>query len=179
MIIDVPERDVPLIQVDSLKEKGRAGNLVAIQIPALKDTLGIPDFKGTMTLRASALDPITRTMRCEIHVPNKAEYLKPQMTGSATVLLAERKGMVLPSTALVRNGSKMEVYYVADPTGNPPKGIVKRVEVQLGLDDGQRVEIISSSLTGREQIIRKGSGILRAGDYAIAVPTQAEAPDEK
>lgn len=171
VLIDVPERDVPLIKVAAFKEKNGPGNPVTITIPALQETLGISEFKGHVTLTASSLDPVTRTMRCEIHVPNASELLKPQMTGSANVLLAERTAMTLPSTALVRSNNRVEVYYVADPTGSPPKGIIKRMEVQLGLDTGRRVEIISN-LSGREQIIRKGSGVLRAGDYAIAVPTK-------
>jgi HlyD family secretion protein len=172
VLIDVPERDVPFIKVDSLKDKEIRGNPVTIHIPALQEAVRISEFKGTLTLRAAALDPVTRTMRCEVHLANKEDYLKHQMTGSATVLLAERNVMTLPSSALVRNGAKVEIYYLADPAGNPPKGIVKRMEVQLGLDDGQRVEVISASLTGREQVVRKGVGLVRAGDYAIAVPAQ-------
>jgi HlyD family secretion protein len=174
VIIDVPERDVPLITVDSPKDKASRGNHVIIEIPALQKALGIGELSATVSLRASALDPVTRTMRCEILLTNKSQLLKPQMTGTATVLLAERKGTTLPSSALVRNGPKVEIYYVAEPSGNPLKGIVKRTEVQLGLDDGQRVEILGNSLTGREHVIRKGSGMLRAGDYAIAVPVLPE-----
>jgi HlyD family secretion protein len=179
VLIDVPERDVPFIKVDSLTDKETLGNAVTVQIPALREAVGIGEFKGTVTLRASALDPVTRTMRCEVHLPNKEEYLKHQMTGSATILLAERNVMTLPSSALVRNGSVVEIYYVGDPTGSPPKGIVKRMEVELGLDNGQRVEVISANLTGREQVVRKGGGLVRAGDYAIAVPAPARASNGK
>ena len=43
----------------------------------------------TVTLTAAALDPVTRTMRTEIHVPNRKGLLKSQMSGTATVVLEE------------------------------------------------------------------------------------------
>src|SRR5262249_34844249 len=132
------------------------------------------------TFMASALDPVTRTMRAEMHLDNvgstadgKVGLLKPQMTGTAKVTLAVRKAFVVPASALVRTGNKMEIYIVADPAPRDPKrGTVKRLEVQLGIDDGQRVEIRSDRLVGGEYVIVKGAGILRPGDQVIAVPAR-------
>ncbi len=169
VLIDIPERDVPYITMDGPEQKG---NAVEIHIPALQEKLGDEKLSGTITLKAEALDPVTRTMRAEIHLDNTKGLLKPNMTGTAEVVLARRQGFTVPASALVRTGNKVEVYYVADPAGDPPRGLVKRIEVQLGLDDGQRVEIKSDKwkLTGKEWIIAKGSGVIRAGDPAVSVP---------
>jgi multidrug efflux pump subunit AcrA (membrane-fusion protein) len=86
------------------------------------------------------------------------------------VTLAAREAFSVPSSALVRTGSKMEIYVVADPTGEPAKGTVKRLEVQTGLDTGLRVEIKGDILTGRELVIVRGAGVLRPGDQVIAIP---------
>ena len=176
VLLDIPERDVPLIHPDDPK---RPGNSVIVNIPALHEIKPDMHFKGThskqptVTLMARALDPVTRTMRTEVHLLNEG-YLKPQMTGTASVLLDERKAMTIPSTALVRVGNRVEVFYIADAKGNPPRGVVKSKEVLLGLDDGLRVEILGNKLTGNELIIRKGNGVVRTGEQAIAIEPKEE-----
>ena len=122
---------------------------------------------------AAALDPITRTMRVELHLDNKLGLFRPQMTGTAQVVLAVREAYTVPASALVRAGNKTEIYLVTDITGDPPRGTVKRVEVNVGIDDGLRVEIRSEVLTGRELVIAKGAGVLRLGDQVIAVPAMS------
>jgi len=176
VLLDIPERDVPLIHPDDPK---KPGNSVIVNIPALHEIKPDMHFKGihskqpTVTLMARALDPVTRTMRTEVHLLNEG-YLKPQMTGTASVLLDERKAMTIPSTALVRVGNRVEVFYIADAKGNPPRGVVKSKEVLLGLDDGIRVEILGKKLTGNELIIRKGNGVVRTGEQAIAIEPREE-----
>jgi HlyD family secretion protein len=170
VILDIPERDVPYLRA------GKNGNLVHLMIPALKDVAGARDLAGTVTLIAAALDPVTRTMRAEMHLDNnvggKVGVLRPQMTGTAQVILAAREALTVPSSALVRSGSKMEIYIVADPVGSPARGTLKRLEVQTGLDDGLRVEIKNDSLSGRELVVVKGAGVLRPGDQVLAIPAR-------
>jgi RND family efflux transporter MFP subunit len=177
VILDVPERDVPRIRVKGKPSPSAEGNPVVVHVPALEDVVPRGEFKGTVTLRASALDPATRTMRTEVHLPNPKGYLRPQMTGTAAILLDERKdALTIPSSALVRDGSKMMVYYLADLTGSPPRGTVRKVEVEIGLDDGRRVEV-RRGLTEGMQVITKGAGVVRSGDHAIAAPArQVEGP---
>lgn len=166
VILDIPERDVPFFRA------GSDANKVELQIPALKEIGGADKIQGTITRMASALDPVTRTMRAEIHLENKLGLLKPQMTGTAHVTLAVREALTVPASALVRAGNKTEIYLVTDVAGDPPRGTVKRIEVQVGIDDGLRVEIRSEALTGRELVIVKGAGVLRPGDQVIAVPVR-------
>src|SRR5205807_3627522 len=100
--------------------------------------------------------------------------LRPGMYGKATVLLEERYDVLtVPSTALVRRGDKVELFYVAEASGEPRRGIVRRVAVDLGLDDGRRVEI-RGDLNGKDLIIAKGNGVQREGDTVIAVPAPVE-----
>jgi RND family efflux transporter MFP subunit len=175
VLLDVPERDVPYL----IAGGNGKGNRVELEVPVLRDALGQQRFVGTVTLTATAIDPVTRTMRTEVHLDqgqdSKVAFLRPQMTGTATVVLAERKAMTVPSSALVRVGSRVEVYYVGELSGDPPRGVVKNAEVQLGIDDGKRVEIRSERLTGRELIIVKGSGVIHVGDQVIPVPARVEA----
>jgi RND family efflux transporter MFP subunit len=171
VLIDAPERDVPFLTMDNGDAKG---NPVELDIPALDELRGGKPITATVTLIAKALDPVTRTMRTEIHLDNKDGVLRPEMTGTARVKLAERAARTVPASALVRSGSKMEILVVADAKGSPPRGVVKAIDVQIGLDDGQRVEIRRDRLTGREltgkeMVIIKGAGVIRAGDEVIAI----------
>ena len=175
VVLDVPERDVPYLRA------GPDGNPVRVRIPALKESADTEDVFGAVTLLSSALDPVTRTMRTEIHLDNKVGdkvgLLRPQMTGTAYMTLAARDAITVPSSALVRTGDKMEIFIVADTAGDPIKGTLKRVEVRTGLDDGLRVEIRpkddkGDNLTGQLVVI-KGAGVLRPGEQVIAVPAKA------
>jgi multidrug efflux pump subunit AcrA (membrane-fusion protein) len=95
------------------------------------------------------------------------------MYGTATVLLEERYNVLtVPATALVRRGAKVEVYHVAGAQGEPLKGELQRLEVELGLDDGKLVEV-RRGLTGNELIVLRGNGVLRGEDKVVAVPERA------
>lgn len=169
VLVDIPERDVPLVNAtEQNPNPDGKGDPVELRLPAL----GARIFTGHITRMASALDPATRTMRAEVHLENRDGVLRSGMYGTALVTLDEHdSALTVPSTALVRRGDKVEVFYVADPSGDPPRGVAKRIQVELGLDDGKRVEI-RSGLTGKELIIAKGNGVVREGDTVVAVSPQ-------
>jgi RND family efflux transporter MFP subunit len=166
VLLDIPERDIPLVNsAEQNPNPDGKGDPVVLQFPALRGL----EFAGHVTRLAAALDPATRTMRAEVHLDNREGYLRPGMYGTASVTLDERDYVLtVPSTALVRRGKSVEVFYVANPAGEPPRGVVQRAEVELGLDDGRRVEI-RNGLTGKEWVIAKGNGVVREGDTVIAV----------
>lgn len=172
VLVDIPERHVPLVNAREQKpnENGQ-GDQVTLRIPALHEAEDEGEFTGTICRIASALDPATRTMRAEVHIPNPKGQLRPGMQGTAVVLLDERYDVLtVPSTALVRGrNNRVEVFIVVDPSGDPPRGMTRRVPVELGLDDGRRVQI-RKGLKGTERVVAKGNGVVREGEVVIAVP---------
>lgn len=170
VILDIPERDVPYI-VPAVPG-GFGGSSAEVTIPAVQEVSPGRTYVGRISVIAAALDPVTRTMRAEVHLDNVKGLLRPQMTGTATVTLAERSGYTVPSSALVRQGDKMLIFHVADVSGEPPVGVTARMEVQLGLDDGERAEIVRPELSGRELIIVKGNGVVQTGQRVIPVPAR-------
>ena len=62
-------------------------------------------------------------------------------------------------------------FVISGLSGDPPRGTVRRVPVELGLDDGKRAEI-RKGLDGSERVIAKGNGVVREGDTVIAVPVR-------
>jgi multidrug efflux pump subunit AcrA (membrane-fusion protein) len=125
-----------------------------------------------VTRIGEALDPNTRTMRTEVHLDNADGLLRSGMSGTATLLLEERYDVLtVPATALVRRGNKVEVFHIAGASGEPPVGVAERAEIDLGLDDGRRVEV-RGGLSGKELVIVKGNGVVRAGEKAVTVPAR-------
>jgi RND family efflux transporter MFP subunit len=171
VLLDMPERHVPLAAVGRPRTEGMRDPVV-LRIPALRDAVPNGEFTGTVARIATAVDPNTRTMRAEVHLDNSTGLLRPGMYGTASLHLEDRiEALMIPATALVRREGRTFVYYVDEITGDPPRGVVKRAEVELGIDDGRRVEIRNDrAFRGDEQIIAKGNGVVRQGDTVIPVP---------
>jgi len=180
VLVDIPERDIPLVNATEQNPNPNGkGDEVRVHIDALREAVPGGEFVGTITRVSSALDANTRTMRAEVELENKGRHLRPGMTGTATVFLEERYNVLtVPSTALVRRDRFVDIYYVADVHGKPPRGVVKRVEnVELGLDDGKRVEI-RRGLKGDEHIIIKGNGVVHRDTEVFAVDKGSAAPQD-
>lgn len=171
VVLDIPERDVPLVNAtEQNPNTDGLGDPVVLRIPALRNTAKNGEFPGNVTRLASALDPVTRTMRVEVHIENRDGLLRPGMFGTATVFLDPGYNRrVIPSTALIRRPDGIEVYCVTDITGDPPRGIVRAAQIELGLDNGLWVEA-RSGLPEKAMVIAKASSVIREGDTVIPVP---------
>jgi RND family efflux transporter MFP subunit len=176
VLIDVPQRDVPYInsREQNPNPDGR-GDPVDLRMPVLNpSTKNNGEFRGFITRISRSLDPVTRTMRAEIEMDNPSGQLDPGMYGTALVLVEDRSNVLtVPAAALVRRGEGMvEVYHVvvdeAGRQGDERRGVLRRIPVVLGIDDGKEVEI-RDGLKGDELIVARGNGSMRADDRVIAV----------
>jgi membrane fusion protein (multidrug efflux system) len=133
VLVDVPEGEVRFAQT---------GTHADVQFDALP---GI-SVKATISRTAGALDPILRTMRVELDVPNPQLIIYPGMFARVE-LGVERKpnAIVIPSKAvtMLQNHS-----YVFVDLG----GTAKKVPVTVGTSDGDWCEA-ASGLQGDEHII--------------------------
>jgi RND family efflux transporter MFP subunit len=170
VLLDIPERFVPLVNADDHNpNKNGRGDRATVRIPSLNEH--VPDglFVGTITKLGNALDPVARTMRVEVHLDNKTGHLRPGMFGTATVWLEDLNDVVtIPSTALVRRDGVLCVYCVKVDKGDTGRGRVRVRPVNLGVDDGKRVQV-KDGLHPGELIIAKGNGVIHEGDEVFAV----------
>lgn len=187
VLIDIPQHDVQHINAEEDADSlGKSADTVIIRIPELSEVVPKGEFRGKVTRRSKALDPVTRTMRAEVELDNKAGHLQPGMYGEAELILDERQNVLtIPTTALLpaprapaRGKGAVGVYMVTNPQGVPARGTLELVEVARGLDDGERVEVRGIlkggkviPLKGKELIVAKGSGVLRQGDEVQALPS--------
>ena len=181
VLIDIPQRDVPLLNTrDDPNKSDQKGDPVTIRIPALaaiKGHTGV--IESNVTRSSRALDPVTRTMRAEIELDNPDGHLRPGMYGSATVLIENLSSvMTIPSTCLVRQGEGLvSVYRVANPAyeGDEIRGVLELVPVYLGIDDSKQVQLIpgpkGEMLKGDELIVERATGVMRAEETVLAIPS--------
>jgi RND family efflux transporter MFP subunit len=94
-------------------------------------------FTGTITRHPNALSPDTRTMLVEVDLANEGQILYPGMYATAEFTINASTGPpMVPDDALVfRNGKT----YVPVVRNNQ----LHLVEVTLGYDNGQTVEVLS------------------------------------
>jgi len=152
ILIEVVEKDVPLIQVGQKSE---------VRAEAYPDRV----FEGTVTRVVQALNRATRTMTIEVDLPNKDHVLKGGMFARVEVLVGtHRNAIQIPIDAVSRLEDSQYVYIVRE-------GKAQRVPVEIGVRDENRVEI-TKGLAGLEQVIISGKDLVHEG-----APVQTQAAD--
>jgi membrane fusion protein (multidrug efflux system) len=142
-LIEVVEKDVPLIQI---------GQKAEVRAEAYPERA----FEGTVTRVVHALNRQTRTMTVEVDLPNKDHHLKGGMFARVEVLVGtHRHAIQIPSDALTRLDELQYVYVVKD-------GQALQVPVVIGDRVGSRIEIVKG-LVGDEQIIVSGKDLVSTG----------------
>lgn len=134
VIVNIPERDVSLIQL---------GMVTRLQIDAFPGRI----FEGKVARLNSALDSSSRTLMAEVHVPNRDQLIKPGMFARVSLVLAEDKGSLLvPAEAVVEEEGKDFVYSVAEGKANRravTRGWAQNsfVAITKGLEEGEQIVV--------------------------------------
>ena len=153
VLIEVVERDIPLVQV---------GQKAELRAEAYPDHV----FEGTVTRIVQALNRATRTMTVEVDLPNGDRRLKGGMFARVEVLVGtHRQALQIPIDAVSRLEETQYVYVVRD-------GKARRVEVELGARSGNRIEI-TKGLTGNESVIVSGKDLVHDGRPVQTQPLDA------
>jgi len=145
LVVPVPESAVPDIHL---------GSGIDVVVPALGRT-----FKGKVARFADALSDETRTMHTEIDVENPNGTLVDGMYAETTLALHQiDNALSVPIEAVKRNGSEGNVLVV------DPSGIVEERSIRLGMDDGERIEVLSG-LKEKDQVIVGNMSQFQAGEH--------------
>jgi len=149
ILIEVVEKDVPLIRVNQKAE---------VRAEAYPDRV----FEGTVTRIVQALNRATRTMTIEVDLPNRDHVLKGGMFARVEIMVgSHRNAIQIPLDAVSRLEDSQYVYIVRE-------GKAQRVPVEIGARDENRVEI-TKGLDGSEQVIISGKDLVHDG-----VPVQTK-----
>lgn len=143
ILIEVVEKDIPLIKI---------GQKAEVRAEAYPDRV----FDGTVTRVVQALNRATRTMTVEIDLPNKDRRLKGGMFARVEALVGtHRQAIQIPMDAVSRLEDSQYLYVVRE-------GKAQRVNVEIGLRNGNQVEIIKG-LDGNEHVILSGKDLVHDG----------------
>ncbi len=112
-------------------------------------------WTGRVGVVSAAVDPTTRTLHVRVVLPNAGLRIKPAMFGAIRLLRSSTRGILLPATAVVREGNES---YVFVARGN---GRFVRRDVRLGPAVDGTLEILSGLKEG-EEIVSEGALFLRA-----------------
>lgn len=111
-------------------------------------------WSGRVDVVSDAVDPNTRTLHVRVVLPNPGMRLKPSMFGTIRLLRSSRRGILVPTTAVLREGNA--AYTFVSEGGNR----YQRRNVTLGRTNDGLIEI-TSGLKAGETIVSQGDLLLR------------------
>lgn len=146
------------------------------------DALPGRTVEGKVVRIAPSLDPITRTTDAEVQIPNADGLLRPGMYGRAAIVTDVHRGaVVIPAYAAQITSGRFYAYVVgpeeaagaggAARGGGPPPGKlakVRRVELQIGVDGGDWLEVTQGLAPG-DEIVTAGVDLLSDGAMVRAL----------
>ena len=138
---DVFERDLSTI---------RAAQSVEVTLPAYPgETL-----RGTISNISDAMDPTSRTLKVRVILPNRQHRLKPEMFANLSIARTTAPEFVLPTTAVVHEGSSSYVFLQTAP------GKYEHRQVTTGTIHDKTV-VVTAGLRDGDQIVTAGAALLR------------------
>ncbi len=130
----------------------------ALVMPGAKVTAraaAFPDkaFQGRVTLILPDVNPVTRTIKARIEIDNPERLLKPGMFARLEFAARDRRGLMVPTEAVIYTG-KRSVVIVAEGDGK-----FWPVEVQTGRESADMVEIRKG--------LKLGQRVVASGQFLI------------
>jgi len=138
---NVFEKDLPRVRV------GQGVKLTVTAFPG-------STFSGKIIFINSVVDPDTRTVKVRTEVPNPDGRLKPDMFANVEIVTDVKSTAVsVPQSAVLDDGGK-KIVFVTDGKS------YKQREVQLGIQSGDRIEIVDG-LNAGDRVVVKGNYLLQ------------------
>ena len=106
------------------------------------------EFPGKVIFIDPILDPKTRTAKVRLAFPNPTGELKPEMFGEVTLRTPARKGLSIPTDAIIDSGTRKVVFVSLG------EGKFRPQEVKIGASDGERSEVLEGLKAGDQVVTR-------------------------
>jgi RND family efflux transporter MFP subunit len=152
--------DIRLSEFDVVKVQ--PGQKVDVYV----DAAGSQPVEGVVEWVSPSTDPRSQAYGVRVKIDNSPGKLRPGMFARAGLVLDKKENVVVvPKRAIVRQGDQAYVFVIKG-------GSVERREVQVGMDDGERIEVISGLNSG-EQVVVKGQAYLKEGQEVNVVKQES------
>lgn len=142
---------------EKYKAQLQKGMEARIEVDAYPDK----EFNGKITTVNPNVDPVKRTFRIKILIPNIDQLLTAGMFARIKVMLqSKEQALVIPIKEVIERLDGNFVFVVQD-------GVAQQRKISLGLREAEEAEV-TDGLTEGEMIVIKGSHRLQDG-YKVAV----------
>lgn len=156
VIMNLDEVEISVGVVEQYINNVKVGDKVDVRISAVRDE----PFTGTIKTVAPAADQMTKTFPVTIILQNENHEIKAGMFAEVALATRTKQGVVVvPMVAVIDQGSRQAIFVVENN-----EAVSRKVE--LGINDGQSVEVISGIEVG-DAVIIKGQNIVTHGDPLV------------
>jgi RND family efflux transporter MFP subunit len=128
--------------------------------------VGGTNVVGTVRAVTPGLDPATRTGTAKVDLPEPGP-LRLGAFVDGRIVTGESQALMVPAIAIVQRDGYPNVFTV------DAKGIVSRVRVRTGAQDGDWIEVLDGIEPGRS-VVAQGAGFLGDGDRVRVVAATAQ-----
>ena len=158
--VNVPQGDANRVRV------GQAAEVVLTDSPQ--------PVQGKVTVVSPATDPNTTTVQVWIEIANQGERLKPGASVHAKILVEVFKATpVVPAAAILPGEEGGTAVLVITPDM-----VAHRRLVQLGVREGDKVQLLSGANPGEEVVISGGLGLDDKAKVRVVETSKEESADE-
>ncbi|MFQ6091926.1 MAG: efflux RND transporter periplasmic adaptor subunit [bacterium] len=159
LVVDITQVKLEVGVPETKLAEVRLDQEVLVDVDAFPDTT----FVGRVTNISPVLDPVSRTARVEVTVPNPKSLLKPGMHAEAKIVTdVHPKALLVPERAVLEDGYERVVWVVQD-------SVAKRAPVRVGLTDLGEIEIIDG-LWEEAKVVIDGHHGLKEGAKVRVIP---------
>ncbi len=155
-LLTVERMDVLRIFIP-VNERDVAGLRVGQEAHVELDAMPGKSYGGRVVRISPAFDPVTRTLDAEVHVKNPGELRSGMYGRGAIVAEVHKDAVVAPAAAIQLTNDRAYAYVVRGDA-------VKRVEVTVGVDGGDWLEIAGGLQRG-DEIVTAGTDVLSDGSH--------------
>jgi membrane fusion protein (multidrug efflux system) len=125
-------------------------------------------FQAKVVRTSGALDPSTRTLLTELHLPNTDGRLIPGMYAQVKLSLTSANNpLIVPASTLVIDSSGVQVVNIDESHH------VARVPVRLGRDFGREVEVVSGVTPNMRLVLSPREDLRNGEEVTIVEPAKA------
>ena len=176
-IAELDEVDIEIMVVERYLAALRVGTPAVVEVPAVGPNSdgSLPVFNGQVVLIVPQADERSRSFPIKVRLINQQRpdgqlLLKAGMLARVKLPVeSAANALLVPKDAVVLSGDKALVWAI-DPApaaagGGANTGTVRRVDVQLGLEEGQRIQVIpiGGELRRGDSVAVRGNERLRPG----------------
>ena len=113
--------------------------------------------RAVITHKAPSIDPVSRTFKIKVIVPEKIRLASGQLC-NVDIVLQEKETCGLPSDAILLRAGNRYIAYAADKNNR-----AKSIEIVPGINEGSLTEVVNNANLMNERFVVTGQTFVNAG----------------